>query len=232
MKADRLLSCAAAILERAIRPMKDLPGVILVATIWAYWFGVGIMIVRVRRQTHTLAGLVPEHRLEQYLWLLWVPLVAAWIVVPYLALVNRAAPWTVPSFARASSGYSVVRWLAAAAGVCALLLTSVCWSRMGRNWRMAVSKAKKGELITDGPFRFVRHPIYALSRLLMACSALVLPNWPMLALLLVHFVLTQVKARTEEEHLLLSHGDAYRDYRAHTGGFLPRLRPATRLSLD
>ena len=212
--------------------MKDLPGVILVATIWAYWFGVGIMIVRVRRQTHTLAGLVPEHRLEQYLWLLWVPLVAAWIVVPYLALVNRAAPWTVPSFARASSGYSVVRWLAAAVGVCALLLTSVCWSRMGRNWRMAVSKAKKGELITDGPFRFVRHPIYALSRLLMACSALVLPNWPMLALLLVHFVLTQVKARTEEEHLLLSHGDAYRDYRAHTGGFLPRLRPATRLSLD
>jgi len=212
--------------------MKDLPGIILVATIWAYWFGVGVMVVRVRRQTHTLAGLVPEHRQEQFLWLLWVPLVAAWIVVPYLALAHRTGPWAVPPFARATAGYAVVRWLAAAAGFCALLATSVCWSRMGRNWRMAVSKAKKGELITDGPFRFVRHPIYALSRLLMVCSALVVPNGPMLVLLLVHFVLTQVKARTEEEYLLAIHGDAYRDYRAHTGGFLPRLRATTRLSLD
>jgi len=212
--------------------MKDLPGIILVATIWAYWFGVGIMIVRVRRQTHTLAGLVPEHRLEQYLWLLWVPLVAAWIAVPYLALVHRTAPWVVASFARANPGYAVVRWLAAAIGFCALLATSACWARMGRNWRMAVSKAKKGDLITDGPFRLVRHPIYALSRVLMACSALVVPSWPMFALLLVHLVLTQIKARTEEEHLLVIHGDTYRDYRARTRAFLPRLRPAARLSLD
>ena len=97
---------------------------------------------------------------------------------------------------------------------------------------MAVSKAKKGDLITDGPFRLVRHPIYALSRALMASSLLVVPNWPMLALLLVHFLLTQIKARTEEEHLLAIHGDAYRDYRARTGAFLPRLRPATHLLLD
>ena len=32
------------------------------ATIWAYWFGVGMMIARVRRETRTLAGLVPEQR--------------------------------------------------------------------------------------------------------------------------------------------------------------------------
>ena len=57
--------------------MRDFPGILLVATIWAYWFGVGAMIARVRRETHTLAGLVPEQRQERWLWLLWVPLVAA-----------------------------------------------------------------------------------------------------------------------------------------------------------
>ena len=37
----------------------------LTATIWTYWFGVGVMIVRVHRKTRRLVGLVPEQRLER-----------------------------------------------------------------------------------------------------------------------------------------------------------------------
>ena len=35
----------------------DWPGVVLVATIWSYWLGVGVMIVRVHRKTRKLGGL-------------------------------------------------------------------------------------------------------------------------------------------------------------------------------
>jgi len=42
--------------------MKEFPVVLLTATIWAYWIGVGVMVIRVRRQTRTLAGLVPVRR--------------------------------------------------------------------------------------------------------------------------------------------------------------------------
>jgi protein-S-isoprenylcysteine O-methyltransferase Ste14 len=206
--------------------MKDFPGVILVATVWAYWFGIGMMIVRVRRETRTLAGLVPEQRPERLMWLFWVPLVVAWIVIPYLAVVHVRAPWAVAAFWRSDPGYAGLRWGAALCAVLSLLLTSVCWSRMGRHWRMDVTTASKGELITDGPFRYVRHPIYALSRSLMACSVVVVPTWPMLALAVVHFGLTELKARHEERHLSGVHGTAYRDYVARTGRFLPRLRPA------
>ena len=64
----------------------DLPAVILVATIWSYWFGIGVMIVRARRKTRDLKGLVPEQEFERAMWVIWIPLVIAWIVLPWLAL--------------------------------------------------------------------------------------------------------------------------------------------------
>ena len=199
--------------------MRDLPGTLLVATIWAYWFGVGIMIGRARRDTRRLGGLLPEQRPEQYLWLLWIPLVAAWNIVPYLALWHANAPWALPAFARQES-YELVRWIAVLCALASLLATSLCWARMGRHWRMDVS-AEKGELIIDGLFRHVRHPSYALQRLLMLASLAIVPSWPMLALVAVHFVLTQVKARYEERQLTAVHGSAYRDYAGRTGRFVP-----------
>jgi len=201
--------------------MKDWPGVVLAATIWAYWIGVGMMIVRVHRKTRKLGGLVPEQSLERAMWLVWVPLVAAWLTLPYLALVRAHPPLAVPAFARISAGYVALRWLGATVAVLALLLTSLCWSRMGTGWRMGVSKSGGQMLITDGLFRNVRHPIYALSMVLMACSMIVVPTPPMLVIGVVHFMLLQIKARNEERHLLGVHGDAYGRYLARTARFVP-----------
>jgi len=202
--------------------MRDLPGVVLTATVWAYWLGVGMMIVRARRKTHRLAGLVPEQRLERFMWIIWVPLVALWISLPYLALVRTHTLLAMPVFVHQSAGYVALRWIAAVCALICLLLTSVCWSRMGTHWRMAVSIKGEEELITDGPFRHVRHPIYALSMLLMICSAVVVPTVPMLVVAIVHLVLMQFKARNEENHLLTVHGDLYGRYLARTGRFIPK----------
>ena len=58
------------------------------------------MIVRLRRKTRKLVGLVPEQRVERFMWLVFVPLVAAWCVLPYLALSRTAPPFGLPDFAR------------------------------------------------------------------------------------------------------------------------------------
>ena len=202
--------------------MRDLPGVLLTATVWAYWLGVGMMIVGAHRKTHRLAGLVPEQRLERFMWIVWVPLVAAWVSLPFLALVRTHALLAMPVFVHQSAAYAWLRWIAAVCAVICLLLTSVCWSRMGTHWRMDISLKGEEELITDGPFRHVRHPIYALSMLLMICSAVVVPTVPMLVVAIVHLVLNYLKARNEENHLLTVHGDRYRRYLARTGRFFPK----------
>ncbi|HEY5309367.1 MAG TPA: hypothetical protein VIK97_12720, partial [Casimicrobiaceae bacterium] len=79
--------------------MIDLPSAIVTATIWAYWIGVGVMIFRVRRHTRKVAGLVPQQPLERVMWLGFLPLVAAWATLPYLAQTHAHGPLALPAFA-------------------------------------------------------------------------------------------------------------------------------------
>jgi protein-S-isoprenylcysteine O-methyltransferase Ste14 len=201
--------------------MRDLPAAVLTATIWAYWLTVGVMIVRVQRRARGLAGVVPRQRVEQLMWLVWVPLVFAWLALPYLAATRTSAPWAVPDFAR-GPGFATLRWVAAPIGVLCFALSIGCWRRMGRSWRMAVIPGERTELVTGGLYGYVRHPIYALSILFMLCSVIVVPTPPMLVVAAIHIALMVVKARNEETFLLGMHGDAYAAYRARTGRFLPR----------
>jgi protein-S-isoprenylcysteine O-methyltransferase Ste14 len=203
--------------------MRDIPGTVLVATIWVYWFGVGAMIVRVRRKSRRAAGLVPGQRVERLMWLVWVPLVVAWNVLPYLSLVSGEALLRVPRFALEDGAYVALRWVAAISAVACLIMTAWCWARMGTSWSMAIRERDSGELITDGLFARVRHPIYALSMMLMLCSLVIVPTLPMAALWVVHLVLNHLKARNEERHLLKVHGDAYASYVRRTGRFIPRV---------
>lgn len=200
----------------------DLPLVAVVASVCTYWTIVGAMSLRVRRRTRKLAGVVPEQRLERAMWLVWVPLVALWMALPAFALGSGRPGFALPEFARVPP-YLVVRGIAAAVAVLALLATIECWKRMGKSWRMAVTPGERTELVTTGLYRVVRHPIYALSILLMVATAVVLPTVPMLVVAVVHVALMNVKARNEETHLLAMHGDAYAGYLARTGRFVPRL---------
>jgi protein-S-isoprenylcysteine O-methyltransferase Ste14 len=177
-----------------------------------------------RRRTRTFAGAVPEQRLEQGMWLVWVPVIIAWLILPYLAATRSHPPLALPEFARQDPLWVAARWAAAVCAVLCLLATIACWRRMGRNWRMAVTPHERTELVTTGLYAYLRHPIYAFSILLMLCSAVIVATVPMLVVAAIHILLMAVKARNEERFLLAAHGDAYRSYCRRTGRFLPRLR--------
>jgi protein-S-isoprenylcysteine O-methyltransferase Ste14 len=204
--------------------MRDLPLLVVIATVWIYWARVGAMVVRARRRSNDLAGLLPEQLRERLMWLFWVPMVIAWMALPYLATTHVGPPFGLPAFARSQPWYEALRWLAAAGAIAALAFTLRCWSRMGKSWRMDVSSKQRSELITDGVYARIRHPIYAFSILLVLCTAVVVPTLPMLVVAAINVVLTTMKAANEERFLLATHGQTYDDYRKRTGRFLPRLR--------
>ena len=173
----------------------------LTATIWAYWIGVGIMAIWVLKKTRKSSGVVPEQRLERLMWLIWVPLVISWIVLPYLATTQSNPRFAVPEFVSAHPALSTLRWVASLLAFLCFLMTIECWVRMGENWRMGVLPDQKTDLITSGLYAHVRHPIYALSILLMLCSALIVPTVPMITVAAVHVVLIILKARNEEHNM-------------------------------
>src|SRR5689334_17867913 len=167
------------------------------------------MVVRARRKTHQLAGLVPEQPLERRMWLVLVPTIVLWIALPWLAPTRTQPPLALPGWALGITVYALLRWLAAVCAVMCLVLTAKCWRRMGSDWRMAVSETQTSALITDGLFARVRHPIYALQMMLMLCTAVVVPTIPIFVIAVVHLALMNLKARNEERHLLKVHGGRY-----------------------
>jgi len=117
----------------------------------------------------------------------------------------------------------------AAAGV---VCTYAAQLAMGTAWRIGVDPSERTELVTSGPFAFVRNPIFTAALITFTGLAVTTPNLVALAGLVMVCAGIQMQVRlVEEPHLLATHGPAYADYAARVGRFLPmvgRLRPGRR----
>jgi protein-S-isoprenylcysteine O-methyltransferase Ste14 len=77
-------------------------------------------------------------------------------------------------------------------------------------------------LVTDGIYRFVRHPMYSAYFLWALSQALLLPNWIAGPAGLVGFgTLFAFRVRREERMMLAAFGDAYAEYAARTKRIIP-----------
>ncbi|MFP5378970.1 MAG: methyltransferase family protein [Vicinamibacteria bacterium] len=80
-------------------------------------------------------------------------------------------------------------------------------------------------LITTGPFRFVRHPVYIAYTAFWLGAPAATGKWWLLPVGIGSVVLYVIAARQEEARWLASSRAAeYRDYMTRTGRFFPRLR--------
>ena len=95
---------------------------------------------------------------------------------------------------------------------------------MGRAWRIGIDPENRSELAEDGPYRWIRHPIYSDMLLVALGNALVVPHPAVAAITLVTGLGVAFQAYREERHLLRTFGERYARYTARTGRFAPRLR--------
>lgn len=79
------------------------------------------------------------------------------------------------------------------------------------------------DLVSTGPYRRMRHPMYLAVMAFALAVALRSANWAAVALFVALVGLFNWKARWEEERLHESFA-GYEAYRARTGRFLPELR--------
>ena len=93
---------------------------------------------------------------------------------------------------------------------------------MGDSWRIGVDKTETTTLVRSGVFGLVRNPIFTAMMIFGLGFALMTPN-PMALIGFVLLVVTiELQVRVvEEPYLLTTHGDAYRDYLAGVGRFVP-----------
>jgi protein-S-isoprenylcysteine O-methyltransferase Ste14 len=114
-------------------------------------------------------------------------------------------------------------WLGAAMTLVGLLFA--IWARLylGKNWSGLVQVKHDHELIRTGPYRFVRHPIYAGILLALVGTSICRRNvWGFLGVALVGLGFW-LKSRLEERFMVETFGAQYDDYRRATGALIPRL---------
>jgi len=122
-------------------------------------------------------------------------------------------------------GFLHTPWIQIAGAVVAVLgIATTVYAQldMGDSWRIGVDKSETTTLVRTGAFGWVRNPIFTAMMTFGLGIALLTPNLVALVgfVLLVVTIELQVRA-VEEPYLLATHGDAYRDYLAGVGRFVP-----------
>ncbi len=84
-------------------------------------------------------------------------------------------------------------------------------------------------LAVNGPYMFVRNPMYTARFLLIAGLILMTGYlWPLVVFAPIYYLYMVNRVKREEPVLVEAFGDAYRDYCEHVPRFLPALRPYAR----
>jgi protein-S-isoprenylcysteine O-methyltransferase Ste14 len=120
----------------------------------------------------------------------------------------------------------LVRWVGISSGLAAVALTRWADIALGNNLSIVVQMKADQTLVTIGPYRWIRHPIYAATILFASMLVITSANF-LVAVCAVAAASLMLGTRVPaEERLLIDRfGDQYRTYMRHTGRFLPRLFP-------
>jgi len=115
------------------------------------------------------------------------------------------------------------RWVGGGLGIVIVPLIYWMFSSLGKNVTDTVAIRREHSLVTSGPYRWVRHPMYSITLLAVVGFSLLSANWFIGVTGLVALALIVVRTPVEERKLIEKFGDEYRQYIKRTGRFCPRL---------
>ena len=172
---------------------------VIVAVIWAaFWIYWLVNAVSAKRNVSSRSGLAFR--------------AVSLVCVIVLVRVGRVHSVAMHDVAVATAGVVLV--------VCGLGVA--VWARvhLGRNWGMPMTQKAEPEIVTSGPYRLVRHPIYSGLLLALVGTALV---YSVAGLIIVAVAGAYFGYATtvEERNLSASMPQTYPDYQARTKRLIP-----------
>ena len=167
-------------------------------------------------------------------WLIWLtPFLRAKQSEKPAMQVDRRARWGILLVAIAYTllgqgrfwERSLHPWQVLLSVVLFVLASLLSWTgarALGRQWRIDAGLSADHELITSGPYRFVRHPIYtSLLCILLGTGFLITPWWLLLPSLLLFIIGTKIRVRIEDNLLASQFGDRFAEYRKRVPAYIP-----------
>ena len=112
-------------------------------------------------------------------------------------------------------------WIGLALTVAGIGFALLARFYLGRNWSGVVTVKQDHELIRSGPYRFLRHPIYAGLLLALIGTEIVFGRgWAFLVVGMVLLIFVY-KIRLEEQFMIEQFGEEYLQYKRETKALIP-----------
>ena len=117
-----------------------------------------------------------------------------------------------------------LRWAGFGVALAGFALLQWAQISLGKSWSDTPRMIKDQTLVTNGAYRYIRHPIYSAVLLIQGSTLLISSNW-LVGLPWIAMTVIEVGSRIKFEETLMIEffGDKYRDYMKKTGRLFPRL---------
>jgi protein-S-isoprenylcysteine O-methyltransferase Ste14 len=114
--------------------------------------------------------------------------------------------------------------LAMCAAVGSVSLITAAVKTLGKEWSLTARLVEGHKLATTGPYAYVRHPIYTGMLGMLVATGLAISHWAaLLAALVIFFVGTIIRVRSEERLLREAFGEQFDDYARRVPAIVPGL---------
>ncbi|MFA7446489.1 MAG: isoprenylcysteine carboxylmethyltransferase family protein [Flavobacteriaceae bacterium] len=173
-----------------------------------YWFVSGLRTKKVDQQETFLK------RFVQY----WLPLIIAILLLGPGEWFGHS--WLRENFVEHTNLVGIIGLVISVIGA-----IIACTSRylLGKNWSLSVQKKENHQLIQDGIYKIVRHPIYTGLLLLFIGNAIIVGDYRAIIAVLIVFVSLWLKLKKEEKLLTETFGAKYTEYKNQTKALIPYL---------
>lgn len=95
---------------------------------------------------------------------------------------------------------------------------------LGQNWSPTLEINPTHKLITKGPYKRIRHPMYLQILLWVIAQALIISNlWASFSGLISWIVLFLIRVPKEEQMLIAHFGQEYKEYMKETNAIIPKM---------
>jgi protein-S-isoprenylcysteine O-methyltransferase Ste14 len=185
-----------------------------------------LIVVRVTyglkaRRTGKGGWAVEEEAIEREGWGIMLLRIAALpFILAAIVLYAVNPPW-LSAFAIPFPAWA--RWIGVGLAVMSIPLLAWVHHTLGKHWSTSVQLQEGHTLVTSGPYRWVRHPMYAVLFAFFVGVSLISAFWLIVPLVVGSILMLYMRLDKEEAMMIEQFGDAYRAYMRRTGRLLPRL---------
>jgi protein-S-isoprenylcysteine O-methyltransferase Ste14 len=143
-------------------------------------------------------------------------------MVAYSAVWSVRRGWNAPLLVQTVVPETLLCGLTIALIVASIWTVMAAVRTLGRQWSLAARMIEGHELVTAGPYKLVRHPIYTGMLGMLVATGIAVTRWWWLPIGVAVFIAgTMIRTRAEERLLREQFGAAYDAYAAKIPALIP-----------